>query len=1600
MQTLNILNDIRDKFFAGSSSFSAGELNSYIKKLNSAISALVENNDYSENIQALSTLSEIINVSFKNRLYNELASEIDTKLFFKLGRFILDIAHEHGDNELKIIDEYLDLFRINHFLKRIYNEKEWDFLISELIQKGNYNYKKMFEQRTEKYPDKTLFNIIKGDKAESITWSATEKRTSGYITAIKTWLAKTNSDKVAFLMENSPLMAMLDISCLRGGVVNLMIPANSVPQHIVYILNQSEAGIIFISDEKQLSKIKSVKNELKFLKYAIMLNGSSAEDWVSTFREFLDDKSGYDPERFPHPGIDDLATIMYTSGTTGDPKGIMFSNLNIVYKRFCRAMAIPAIGEEDGFLCYLPLFHTFGRYLELTGSLFWNATYSFMENPSAETMIKNMKLVEPSVFISIPKKWIQLYEYISSEVDIEFSGEDEIIEKIKRFTGGRLRWGLSAAGYLDPEVFMFFQQYGVELMSGFGMTEATGGITMTPPGSYRENSLGCALPGISIKVADDGELLIKGDYVMLGYFGQNKNEVFDDEGYFPTGDIMREDADGFIEIIDRKKEIYKNIKGETVAPQKIENLFVDFDFVGQVFLVGDHQPFNTVLIYPDFQDNDGIFQATDPQQKQDYFSTVIATVNKFLAPFERIVDFRIINRPFLADKGELTPKGTFKRKVIEKNFEKVIAEMYERPHTDLYVNDYKVRVPNWFLREHGCLNRDITTGENEILISKLNRSLTIKHIEDNLFRIGDFTYRIKAPFIDLQPLITNPVYWTGNYSLYKFTGDNILQWSRQYTPDTNIEITEITGTIEDPEVCKTVLKSLHLAGEYSTFGMHKAIELLSTGIEEYSLFALEYTGGALTDKTSVGYKIASVLLERPALFNKLVIQKEMLKIALQNQELFPLGALLRIYLQANEYILDDEIINSVIENSDTKDNLFTIEDILQSEIFRYRNEPDCSMSRIRSLFDLLSQFGSQHPTTYQHLRQIFVKYQIMDDQPEIASLAINYRTNMRAGFRSWLGPNQKIAVDMETGEEYRWKDVIITEEGIDKEDRERMIKAISGTPVLREAIFLFSGGKLVMLNNIPPGGIWISHLRSYHDKSVYRVSVQTRMLGSFEIVLNLNKKLSVQNVREEVNWLILAGSRYFFQELVEDFGGYWEEGDLWSAKFFPGDTVHKFIQRETRKRGTAYTRMSHLWAFFVWNAAAAYFNFWKLTGHKLLLGDTTVENFIIPSHDYQTGTKVVSFSDRRPVENIASLFEFFYTNFVAKSEEEYPFFRKANISNYVFSGLINAEGEEEGIKYLESLRKFYEDNPEKADPRIYNDLIKFLKHIKENGFIPKQLYFAIKRFHRWFELNKDASYAAQAATLLDLYNTYHLPELEESNMDTRARFFLKTVFVNSSEQLKALLQDIVNKEHYNKLTFDEARDMISNIEAEIELTKREKFFLTRLIYPHLKPSDSAVIIRTKEVGTTSANLVVEYTDYDGNSFNIRKPVSPKEISRLHQLFIEANLLVNFNDANHFLVAISDRGFIIGGLFYQYIDNETVFMDKIVVSNRYRRKGVSEKLMNELFERLRFEKIKYVTTGFFRPEYFYRFGFKIEQKYSGLVRNLAEENTQVTGESLL
>jgi len=271
-----------------------------------------------------------------------------------------------------------------------------------------------------------------------------------------------------------------------------------------------------------------------------------------------------------------------------------------------------------------------------------------------------------------------------------------------------------------------------------------------------------------------------------------------------------------------------------------------------------------------------------------------------------------------------------------------------------------------------------------------------------------------------------------------------------------------------------------------------------------------------------------------------------------------------------------------------------------------------------------------------------------------------------------------------------------------------------------------------------------------------------------------------------------------------------------------------------------------------------------------------------------------------------------------------------------------------------------------------------------------RLHFAIERYRRWVALNVDPTPLARAETLNELYETYGLGRLAGSYPESRVRLFIETVLREAAAGLLDGLWGIVGSMREGDVSTDALIDAIDALRARQNPAREEDYFLTRLSYPYLPPEAAADFVRSQLGGKRQSEIVVTLEDQDGRTFRVRHALNPKEVERLLRLFLAAKLDVRFRMEHRHLVAISERGHIIGGIFYE-IDDEirSAHLEKIVVADRYRRKGVADGLMNEFFNRLRAAGMTTVTTGFFRPEYFYGYGFAIEKRYAGLVKSLTD-----------
>jgi GNAT superfamily N-acetyltransferase len=387
---------------------------------------------------------------------------------------------------------------------------------------------------------------------------------------------------------------------------------------------------------------------------------------------------------------------------------------------------------------------------------------------------------------------------------------------------------------------------------------------------------------------------------------------------------------------------------------------------------------------------------------------------------------------------------------------------------------------------------------------------------------------------------------------------------------------------------------------------------------------------------------------------------------------------------------------------------------------------------------------------------------------------------------------------------------------------------------------------------------------------------------------------------------------------------------------------------------------------------------------------------VAPTDDYHTGVRLVSVSARRPYRGLLHMLWSFMDEFIQPAEAQYPVLDRLVGWDVIFSSVLEVAGEDEGLQFFDETLGRHPDLS--GDPMMVA-LKSYVETVQVRGFLPRRLFFAGKRYRRWARLSTDATREARARTLQELWETYGLQRLLDAYPEARLRFFRETVFRDCAKPLADGLETLIAKVRGGELYPDELIDSLAELRSQLELGPDEDYFLARVSYPYLRPEDAADFVSSHLGGKYQSELVVRLEDQEGGIFRVRHALNPKEVGRLHRLFLASKLDVRFRPEHQYMVAINERQQLIGGVYYEIEEgSQSAHLEKIVVSEPYRRKGVADGLMKEFFNRLRAAGVKTVTTGFFRPQYFYAYGFKIEKRYAGLVKSLDEPDNPEEGVS--
>ena len=553
-------------------------------------------------------------------------------------------------------------------------------------------------------------------------------------------------DRVVIMSESRPEWLLADFAILTLGAVTVPVYATLTPGQARYIIDDAGARVAFVSSAEQLEKLQRIRHELPSLEAIVtFVPGEHASTSVLTLetvtargharltgewgvgREFRDTARAIRPEQ--------LATIIYTSGTTGEPKGVMLSHRNLISNLLAGHTVVP-VTHDDVSLSFLPLSHSFERLVSYV-YLAHGTTIIFAE--SMETVGRDLSIVRPTVMTGVPRVYEKFQGRIlerghglaqprrtlfhwgvkvaHARARAEGNGgsaggilalesavaERLVFSKIRDGVGGRLWCLVSGSAPLPLHTAEFFFGIGLTITEGYGLTETSPIVTANPIDAPRLGTVGKPIRGVEVRIADDGEILVRGPNVMMGYYNKPvETAAVLKDGWFHTGDIGSLDAEGYLRITDRKKDLLVTSGGKKVAPQPVEAILRRSPLVVEAVLLGDRRRFISALIVPDFNalerrlkdlgrppadpsTSSGSSRAGSRDERSELvgrddvvalYDELVDALNRELSQFERIKRFRLLPREFTIDAGELTPTMKVKRKAVEQNWAKEIDEMY------------------------------------------------------------------------------------------------------------------------------------------------------------------------------------------------------------------------------------------------------------------------------------------------------------------------------------------------------------------------------------------------------------------------------------------------------------------------------------------------------------------------------------------------------------------------------------------------------------------------------------------------------------------------------------------------------------------------------------------------------------------------------------------------------------------------------------------------------------------------------------------------------------------------------------------------------------
>jgi len=586
----------------------------------------------------------------------------------------------------------------------------------------------LFRSRVQKTPNRVAYWYPTGDDYAKVTWAEVQDRVYPMAAGLIS-LGVQSEDRVALASGTRYEWALADLANMCAGTTTTTIYPTTIADDVAFILADSGSVAAFAEDATQVEKLRSIRDTIPDVRKVIVFDGEGDGDWVMSLAELEDAgrallaaEPGAVDARIDSIESDHLATIIYTSGTTGRPKGVRLLHKTWTYQGAATG-AIKILQEDDLQYLWLPLAHVFGKQL-LTIPL--QVGFPTVIDGRIDKIVENLPKVKPTFMAAVPRIFEKVHGNVSLMMqkeggaklklfnwatgvgakisDLEIAGQKPgvalaaqhrladklVLSTVRNRFGGNIRFFISGSAALNYEIAKWFHSVGLPVAEGYGLTETSSAAYVNRLENFKIGSVGWPLPGLETRIAEDGEILLRGEGIMAGYHNNPEAtaEVLEDDGWFHTGDIGELDANGYLKITDRKKDLFKTSNGKYVAPSQLEASFKALcPYVSQILVHGNNRNFVSALVTLDAEaikpwaaangmDGKSYEEIVTSAQAHDMVQGYIEQLNGGLNRWEQVKKFSILGSDFTVDGGELTPSLKMKRKVVQDKFAKDLDAFY------------------------------------------------------------------------------------------------------------------------------------------------------------------------------------------------------------------------------------------------------------------------------------------------------------------------------------------------------------------------------------------------------------------------------------------------------------------------------------------------------------------------------------------------------------------------------------------------------------------------------------------------------------------------------------------------------------------------------------------------------------------------------------------------------------------------------------------------------------------------------------------------------------------------------------------------------------